>query len=104
MKPKPMIEIGGKPIIWHSMKIYSAHGINVFWANLPLHLLLNIASIGYLVLTGRAGVIQRAKRDSLHGLGRMLECRKAIRAAREASALELRRAMKTGLMALFLRT
>jgi glucose-1-phosphate cytidylyltransferase len=29
-KPKPMIEIGGMPIIWHIMKIYSAHGINDF--------------------------------------------------------------------------
>lgn len=29
-KPKPMIEIGGKPIIWHIMKIYSQHGINDF--------------------------------------------------------------------------
>tara|TARA_B100000886_G_scaffold339826_1_gene306545 strand:- start:2211 stop:2984 length:774 start_codon:yes stop_codon:yes gene_type:complete len=29
-KPKPMVEIGGKPIIWHIMKIYSAHGINEF--------------------------------------------------------------------------
>jgi glucose-1-phosphate cytidylyltransferase len=30
IKPKPMIEIGGKPILWHIMKIYSAHGINEF--------------------------------------------------------------------------
>ena len=30
LKPKPMIEIGGKPIIWHIMKIYSSHGINDF--------------------------------------------------------------------------
>lgn len=30
LKPKPMIEIGGKPILWHLMKIYSAHGINDF--------------------------------------------------------------------------
>lgn len=30
LKPKPMIEIGGKPIIWHIMKIYSYHGINDF--------------------------------------------------------------------------
>ena len=30
LKPKPMIEIGGKPIIWHIMKIYSAYGINDF--------------------------------------------------------------------------
>jgi len=30
IKPKPMIEIGGKPILWHIMKCYSAHGINDF--------------------------------------------------------------------------
>lgn len=29
-RPKPMIEIGGKPILWHIMKIYSLHGINDF--------------------------------------------------------------------------
>ena len=29
-RPKPMIEIGGKPILWHIMKIYSSHGINDF--------------------------------------------------------------------------
>lgn len=29
-RPKPMIEIGGKPILWHIMKIYSAHGVNDF--------------------------------------------------------------------------
>jgi glucose-1-phosphate cytidylyltransferase len=30
LKPKPMVEIGGKPILWHIMKSYSAHGINDF--------------------------------------------------------------------------
>ncbi|MBS1197804.1 MAG: glucose-phosphate cytidylyltransferase [Proteobacteria bacterium] len=30
LRPKPMIEIGGRPILWHIMKIYSAHGINDF--------------------------------------------------------------------------
>jgi glucose-1-phosphate cytidylyltransferase len=30
VRPKPMIEIGGKPILWHIMKIYSAHGITEF--------------------------------------------------------------------------
>jgi len=30
VKPKPMIEIGGKPILWHILKGYSAHGINDF--------------------------------------------------------------------------
>ena len=30
VRPKPMVEIGGKPILWHIMKIYSAHGVHEF--------------------------------------------------------------------------
>src|SRR3990170_5319786 len=30
VRPKPMVEIGGKPMLWHIMKIYSAYGINDF--------------------------------------------------------------------------
>ena len=30
LRPKPMIEIGGRPILWHIMKIYEAHGITDF--------------------------------------------------------------------------
>ena len=30
MRPKPMVEVGGMPILWHILKIYSAHGINDF--------------------------------------------------------------------------
>ncbi len=30
LRPKPMVEIGGRPILWHIMKIYAAHGINEF--------------------------------------------------------------------------
>jgi glucose-1-phosphate cytidylyltransferase len=30
IRPKPMVEVGGKPILWHIMKIYSAHGIDEF--------------------------------------------------------------------------
>lgn len=30
LKPKPMVEIGGNPILWHIMKSYSAHGVNEF--------------------------------------------------------------------------
>ena len=30
VRPKPMIEIGGMPILWHVMKIYSAHGVQDF--------------------------------------------------------------------------
>ena len=30
VRPKPMVEIGGKPILWHIMKLYSSHGVNEF--------------------------------------------------------------------------
>ena len=30
LKPKPLVEIGGMPIIWHIMKLYSMHGVNDF--------------------------------------------------------------------------
>jgi glucose-1-phosphate cytidylyltransferase len=30
LKPKPMVEVGGKPVLWHVMKIYSSHGVNDF--------------------------------------------------------------------------
>ena len=30
IRPKPMVEIGGRPILWHIMKLYSHHGINEF--------------------------------------------------------------------------
>ena len=30
IKPKPMVEVGGRPILWHILKIYSSHGINDF--------------------------------------------------------------------------
>ena len=30
LKPKPMVEIGGRPILWHILKMYSQHGINDF--------------------------------------------------------------------------
>jgi glucose-1-phosphate cytidylyltransferase len=30
LRPKPMVEIGGKPMLWHIMKLYSAHGVNEF--------------------------------------------------------------------------
>ena len=30
LKPKPLIEVGGKPLLWHIMKSYSVHGINDF--------------------------------------------------------------------------
>jgi glucose-1-phosphate cytidylyltransferase len=34
LKPKPMVEIGGRPILWHIMKIYSTYGVNEFFVAL----------------------------------------------------------------------
>ena len=30
IRPKPMVEVGGRPILWHIMKIYAAHGVTDF--------------------------------------------------------------------------
>lgn len=30
VRPKPMVEIGGMPILWHIVKIYASHGVNDF--------------------------------------------------------------------------
>lgn len=30
LRPKPMIDVGGRPILWHILKMYSAHGVNDF--------------------------------------------------------------------------
>ena len=30
LRPKPMVEVGGMPILWHIMKIYAAHGVQDF--------------------------------------------------------------------------
>jgi glucose-1-phosphate cytidylyltransferase len=68
-KPKPMVEIGGLPMIWHIMKIYSAHGVNTFviclghkgyvikeyFANYALHM----ADVTFDVANGSVEVHQR---------------------------------------------
>ena len=70
--PKPMIEIGGKPILWHIMKIYSRHGINDFviclgykgyvikeyFANYFLHM----SNVTFDLRENRMEVLQQARR------------------------------------------
>ena len=50
LKPKPMIEIGGKPILWHIFKRYSSYGVNEFIIDKYFEdkLLITVASDGYL--------------------------------------------------------
>ncbi|WP_072396063.1 glucose-1-phosphate cytidylyltransferase [Hyphomicrobium sp. CS1GBMeth3] len=69
LKPKPMVEIGGRPILWHIMKIYSAHGVNEFviccgykgyvikeyFANYPLH----VSDVTFDMVSDRMEIHQR---------------------------------------------
>lgn len=69
VKPKPMIEIGGRPILWHIMKIYSSYGINDFivccgykgyvikeyFANYALHM----SNVTFDMTSGEMSVLQR---------------------------------------------
>ena len=36
LKPKPMVEIGNKPILWHIMKTYSSHNVNITYEKMSL--------------------------------------------------------------------
>jgi len=70
LKPKPMVEIGGRPILWHLMKLFSAHGVDEFviclgyrgyvvkeyFANYYLH----SSDVTFDVATGRMEVHQES--------------------------------------------
>ena len=53
LRPKPMVEIGGKPILWHILKTYSHHGINEF--------IICCDYKGYMIKEYFADLIQRLK-------------------------------------------
>src|SRR5437588_340755 len=62
-RPKPMVEIGGKPMLWHIMKIYSAHGV----ADLDMSALIEfhrrqgrLATVTAVQPPGRFGALQVA--------------------------------------------
>jgi glucose-1-phosphate cytidylyltransferase len=84
VRPKPMVEVGGKPVLWHIMKTYSDHGIHDFviccgykgylikeyFANYFLHMLHitfdiqnRAADFGYLPsLTSLEGILQESEK------------------------------------------
>ncbi len=65
----------------------------LFWMLLPLHLLMNLASILWFTVKGRGRVIVRAKRDALLGLPMMWRKRRAIQSTRIATVGEIWRLM-----------
>lgn len=73
---------GHRNLVWTFVK--DMPGM-LFWLLLPLHILLNLASIAWFVLRGRGGVIWRAKRDALTGLAKMWRKRQSIQKDRVAS-------------------
>lgn len=77
---------GHRNLVWTFVK--NMPGI-LFWLLLPLHMLMNLASILWFALQGRGGVILRAKRDALLGLPKMWRKRQTIQSTRIATAREI---------------
>ncbi|MDH4083366.1 MAG: glycosyltransferase family 2 protein [Nitrospira sp.] len=77
---------GHRNLVWTFVK--DMPGI-LFWLLLPLHILMNLASILWFALQGRGGVILRAKRDALLGLPKMWHKRQKIQSTRIAKVREI---------------
>jgi hypothetical protein len=65
----------------------------LFWLLLPLHVVMNLASILWFTLKGRGGVILCAKRDALLGLPKMWHKRQLVQSTRIATVREIWRLM-----------
>ena len=85
---------GHRNLVWTYVK--DMPGV-LFWLLLPLHLLMNLASIVVCGLRGQLGVIVRAKRDALAGLPQALRQRRAIQASRKVGLSRLLGVMNWGL-------
>jgi GT2 family glycosyltransferase len=77
---------GHRNLVWTYVK--DMPGL-LFWLLLPLHVLMNLASILWFALQGRGRVILCAKRDAIKGLPKMWRKRKAIQSTRIATAREI---------------
>ncbi|MBL4670579.1 MAG: glycosyltransferase family 2 protein [Flavobacteriales bacterium] len=77
---------GHRNLVWTFVK--NMPGI-LFWLLLPLHLLMNIVTIGLFTLRGQGRVILRAKWDAIKGLPRMWRKRKQIQRKRTASVCDI---------------
>ena len=85
---------GQRNLVWTYVKDMPGA---LFWLFLPLHLLMNAAAVAVCAARGQLGVVLRAKRDALRGLGAAIVQRRTIQAARRAGARELLAAMHFGL-------
>jgi GT2 family glycosyltransferase len=81
---------GHRNLVWTFVK--DMPGL-LFWALLPLHLMLNLVTVLLFALRGQGGVILRAKRDALRGIPAAWRKRRAIQAARSCSIRSVWRAI-----------
>lgn len=87
---------GHRNLVWTYFK--DMPGV-LFWLYLPLHLLMNLASIIWFASRGQGRVILRAKRDALKRLPSVWQQRRKIQASRRVSAWAVRRSLTRGLLA-----
>lgn len=86
---------GHRNLVWTFVKDMPSI---LFWLLLPLHVLLNVASIARFALQGKGGVILRAKRDALLGLPKMWRKRQEIQKKRGVSSYEIWRMLDKRLL------
>lgn len=81
---------GHRNLIWTFIK--NMPGV-LFWALLPLHVLLNIITVAYFSMRGQGKVIWRAKRDAIKGIPRMWRKRCSIQSNRRATIIDIWRVL-----------
>lgn len=86
---------GHRNLVWTFLK--NMPGV-LFWALLPLHVLMNLVTLVYFSLRGQGIVILRAKRDAIKGIPKMWRKRRAIQAQRKASIKEVWRILDKRLL------
>ena len=85
---------GHRNLVWTYVKDMPGA---LFWLLLPVHLLMNLASVAVCALRGQLGVVLRAKRDALAGLPAALRQRREIQAARKVGLGTLLGVMSWGI-------
>lgn len=91
---------GHRNLVWTYFKNMPT---SLLWRYLPLHILMNLVTVAYYVFRGRPGVILRAKRDAILGLGRILRTRREVQRRSRVTPESIRQILVPGVMTLFRR-
>lgn len=85
---------GHRNLVWTFIKNMPG---GLFWALLPLHVLLNIIAVAHFAMHGQGKVIWRAKRDAIKGIPGMWRKRRRIQSSRSATITDIWRVLDKGL-------